>query len=46
MKTLYLCLRLRYLEWRYRKIRDHLRLLKGDLSQLVKEIEEIRRAIK
>ena len=45
MKTLYLRLKLRYLMWRYEKIRDHIRFLERDLALLAKEIQRVRRKL-
>ena len=42
MKALYLRIKLRYLMWRYRRIRDHIRFLEMDLAYLAREIQKVR----
>lgn len=45
LKSFCLRLKLRYLMWRYEKIRDHIRLLERDLALLAKEIQKVRRKL-
>lgn len=42
MRVLYLRIKLRYLMWRYRRIRDHIRFLERDLAYLTREIQKVR----